>query len=426
MSNSIKDKLEIIIVTYNRKVSLEGTLSQLFAPESPVKDLDITVLDNKSTDGTFEVVRQFCKKHQNLKHVVNNRNIGGNGNIARAFETAKKEYVWVLCDDDRYNWKNWQKIEEAVLSDKYHAITVLTHKPESSIADIFYEATFAPAIIYRTSIITDTIVENMLCNIPNLFPHLALISKVINDKLKIYDSKGSMIIIRGMCHDKEGKATYIRGIDDKDLILTRRNIFWFVGYINSLKLIRDKKDRDFILDNSYHCCDNMFELLIHKLWTNMYFYNNNSKNLRDIYFGLNFKWRILFFICYLAAGLKYIFIRPKPPVSVESWQEYIRRNKTVEKIEKLTRKYENILLYGAGLTTEALRAQGVDFGKFKYISDARFSEKSEFMGVCAIPPSEIKAHENEIDVILVSVYRFKMIKRILKDMGIKTKIIRLF
>ena len=100
MSNSIKDKLEIIIVTYNRKVSLEGTLSQLFAPESPVKDLDITVLDNKSTDGTFEVVRQFCKKHQNLKHVVNNRNIGGNGNIARAFETAKKEYVWVLCDDD--------------------------------------------------------------------------------------------------------------------------------------------------------------------------------------------------------------------------------------------------------------------------------------------------------------------------------------
>ena len=96
MPESIKDSLEIIVITYNRAKYLERTFAQIFAPESPVRDFDITVLDNKSTDNTAQVVAEYQKRFPNLRHVVNNRNIGGNANIAKAFTEAKKEYLWIL------------------------------------------------------------------------------------------------------------------------------------------------------------------------------------------------------------------------------------------------------------------------------------------------------------------------------------------
>ena len=84
----LKDTLEIILITYNRKPFLQNTFKQLLAETSPVKDLDITVLDNCSTDGTSDYLKELCSKHPNIKHVRHNRNIGGNANIARAIETV--------------------------------------------------------------------------------------------------------------------------------------------------------------------------------------------------------------------------------------------------------------------------------------------------------------------------------------------------
>ena len=108
---SLKNKLDIILITYNRKKFLTRTLEQIFSEKSPIKNLDITILNNVSTDGSTELINEYCQKFPNIKHVIHNHNIGGNANIARAFEIASKDYVWVLCDDDFYNWENWAEIE---------------------------------------------------------------------------------------------------------------------------------------------------------------------------------------------------------------------------------------------------------------------------------------------------------------------------
>ena len=57
----MKTTLEIILITYNRKSHLRETLNWLFAENSPVKDLDITILNNKSTDGTTELIEEYKK-----------------------------------------------------------------------------------------------------------------------------------------------------------------------------------------------------------------------------------------------------------------------------------------------------------------------------------------------------------------------------
>ena len=114
MTFNLKDTLEIILITYNRKEYLENTLKQIFASSSPLSGLDITILDNKSNDGTSELVQKYSKRYSNIKHVINNRNIGGNANIARAFEIASKKYVWVLCDDDNYDFTHFDEVVEGM------------------------------------------------------------------------------------------------------------------------------------------------------------------------------------------------------------------------------------------------------------------------------------------------------------------------
>ena len=181
---NLKDKLEIFIVTYNRKEFLIKTLEQLFAFDSPVRDLNITVLNNNSDDGTTEILNEYQEKFSNLIHIKHNKNIGGNANIARAYELAEKEYVWLLGDNDKYSWHVWNEIENAI-ENNYDVI--FTRKTDETIADIYYKASLISACIYKTKNITSTILANAYDNIRFLFPHLALCAKNINDNNRFYN-----------------------------------------------------------------------------------------------------------------------------------------------------------------------------------------------------------------------------------------------
>ena len=117
----LKDKLQIYLITYNRAKCLKYTLKQIFAPNSPIRDFNITILNNASTDKTDEVIEEYQEEFPNLVHIKHSINIGGNGNIVRAFEMAGscgKEYAWVLCDDDVFSFKGWKELENAILEEK--------------------------------------------------------------------------------------------------------------------------------------------------------------------------------------------------------------------------------------------------------------------------------------------------------------------
>ena len=88
---SIKDKLQIILITYNRAGHVENTFKQILDEKSPVKDYNILVLDNNSTDTTRNVVEEWQKKYPNLKYQKNKYNIGISGNIAKAMEIADRK-----------------------------------------------------------------------------------------------------------------------------------------------------------------------------------------------------------------------------------------------------------------------------------------------------------------------------------------------
>lgn len=261
---SIKDKLQIIVITYNRAKLLDKTLSSLLAPNSPVKDFSITVLDNNSKDDTGKIVAEKQKKHSNLKYQKNRYNIGIGGNIARALEIADMDYVWTLADDDSIDWAAWPFLEEAVKGGKEIICAarylIKNADDENSIPALMQQLSFVSCNIYKTSLITDTTMSNIINNIYTLFPHLVPPIEYIN--------KGGTIHLLPKALVKndmrpETDCSYIRGYENDALYLKQRTMSWITGYANVIAQIKDKKLRQQIIAMPIH-------REIHRGWFNFY------------------------------------------------------------------------------------------------------------------------------------------------------------
>ena len=118
----IEEKMEIILITYNRSKYLDNTLNQFL--NSPFKNCKFTVLDNCSPDNTPDICAKYEKLFPNMHIVRHSTNIGGNANILRAVETSESKYTWILGDDDNYDFSTVDDVIDAVVSDKYDFIYV--------------------------------------------------------------------------------------------------------------------------------------------------------------------------------------------------------------------------------------------------------------------------------------------------------------
>ena len=91
-----KNKLTVIIPTYNRADllgrSIQSVLDQSF------KEFDLIIIDDKSTDGTPRVVKNF--NDSRIKYIKNQKNLGIIGNWNKAIDVAPGKYLSIFHDDD--------------------------------------------------------------------------------------------------------------------------------------------------------------------------------------------------------------------------------------------------------------------------------------------------------------------------------------
>lgn len=232
----IEDKLELVLVTYNRSQYLDNTLKQFL--NSPFKNCKFTVIDNNSPDNTSEVCDKYSKIFPNMNIIRNNLNIGGNANITQGFRTSTSEYTWLLADDDSYDFSVCNDVVEAILSSKYDIIHVCSaHLPsnkkegqEKDLTEIieevnedreihakdlvniikgkyFMDLAFIPSYIFKTELITSDDIIKAYDNVPNFFPQFALISKSVNENFLIYRAKKDLII-QGENPENDSQHTY--------------------------------------------------------------------------------------------------------------------------------------------------------------------------------------------------------------------------
>jgi len=92
-------KFSLLLPTFNRSAQLAQTLPRLESLNYPVKDFEVIVIDNNSTDGTKKVVQGFIKKTRlNVRYAFEKRQ-GRTFASIQGFQLAKYDKV-IFIDDD--------------------------------------------------------------------------------------------------------------------------------------------------------------------------------------------------------------------------------------------------------------------------------------------------------------------------------------
>lgn len=238
-----KDRLQIILPTYNRAPQLKRTLEQLLADDSPVKDFDITILDNRSTDGTSNVIKNAQSLHPNIKHIRHRHNVGGNANIAKALEMGEKKYLWVICDDDLYDWTGWSNVEELIDNGEKLICVCDFDLPQGHRDDPAYQLNqlaFLPSNIYSTSLLDDNALRNIFDMSVFLFPQLVPTVMLLNCGGRIAVAKRGIVQV-GPREEGADYNSLVRG-NDKNLVFQRsRTMSIPVGFANICANLSDRR-----------------------------------------------------------------------------------------------------------------------------------------------------------------------------------------
>lgn len=97
-----KTFLTIAFITYNRRQYLAKSLPRVLAQVGNDPTVEVLVSDNASTDDTRAVVQELQELYKNLRYHCNEENVGAEGNIHRAMQKSRGEYVLIAGDDDYF------------------------------------------------------------------------------------------------------------------------------------------------------------------------------------------------------------------------------------------------------------------------------------------------------------------------------------
>jgi glycosyltransferase involved in cell wall biosynthesis len=90
--------VSIMVPVFNRRRLLVDCLRSALA--QTCRDLEVVVVDNASTDGTWEVCREFARDDSRVRIFRNAENIGPVRNWQRCFREAQGRYGKLLFSDD--------------------------------------------------------------------------------------------------------------------------------------------------------------------------------------------------------------------------------------------------------------------------------------------------------------------------------------
>ena len=81
----MKPLISIALCTYNGSLFLEKQLISIL--NQTYKNIEIVVVDDCSTDNTFEIITTFALEYPQIKSFRNTTNIGFNKNFEKAIKT---------------------------------------------------------------------------------------------------------------------------------------------------------------------------------------------------------------------------------------------------------------------------------------------------------------------------------------------------
>jgi glycosyltransferase involved in cell wall biosynthesis len=88
----------VVLCNYNHARYLPDSLGHIYAQTKPADQ--VLVIDDGSTDDSWDIVQTFARDHANLDAHANQRNLGLEASIAKALPLVRCDYlVWAAADD---------------------------------------------------------------------------------------------------------------------------------------------------------------------------------------------------------------------------------------------------------------------------------------------------------------------------------------
>ena len=99
--------VSIVIPVYNRELYIEDAIRS--AISQTYQNIEIIIVDNCSTDSTWDILNEWAKKDNRIKIFQNHSNIGPVLNWNECFRHASGEYIKILWSDDWISHKFVEK-----------------------------------------------------------------------------------------------------------------------------------------------------------------------------------------------------------------------------------------------------------------------------------------------------------------------------
>lgn len=195
----------IYIITYNRSQQMSETIRNLL--NSPFSKCDITILDNFSTDNTFQEYELKFSSKSTVTYKRNITNIGASANAIQPFLMSHTPYTWVLCDDDYLDFAHIEDVVEALRLQQAKLILVGGHPDEERFGsgqlttpqelmkvgvNYYRDNSFLPSTIYATEFARKHVATcYSFCHFN--YPHVALALTAVQEALPVYVSRHRLI-----------------------------------------------------------------------------------------------------------------------------------------------------------------------------------------------------------------------------------------
>jgi len=102
-------KLSIIIVNWNTKDFLKKCLDSILLCKKDF-DYEIIIVDNSSTDQSQKIIENYKLKAENLKTILNEKNLGFAKAVNQGIKLSKGEYILILNPDTTLKEDTLEKI----------------------------------------------------------------------------------------------------------------------------------------------------------------------------------------------------------------------------------------------------------------------------------------------------------------------------
>lgn len=151
-------KLSVVIPVYNERKTLEGIIASV--KDSGIKNLEIILVDDYSTDGTRELLQTELGKLVD-RVLYHNHNMGKGAALRDGFKAATGDLVVVQDADSEYDPRDYNVLIEPFVSGRADA-------------DVVYGSRYARSEKYMIKRFYHSLGNKFLTFMSNLFSDLAL------------------------------------------------------------------------------------------------------------------------------------------------------------------------------------------------------------------------------------------------------------